>query len=109
MLLDKGAPINAMNNDDETPLFYAARKSHHRVVRMLMRRGADATIENKYRDTAQEEALDERTQGEFNFTIRDTFPLGQEEIKTVLSYLNLKELTCALTVSDRWHRAAEDS
>ena len=66
LLLDKGAQINDRTNDGETALFYACRKGNNRVTRMLLRRGTDRTIKNKYGDVAQDEATDSRTLEEFD-------------------------------------------
>jgi ankyrin repeat protein len=43
-LLDKGADINLTNNDGETPLFYAARKSNAAIIRLLLQRGMNACL-----------------------------------------------------------------
>ena len=53
-LLDMGANINATDKDGATALIHAARKGRTEAVRMLLRRGADATITMKTggRDTA---------------------------------------------------------
>lgn len=64
-LLDRGANVNALNNDDETPLFYAARKNQYRIVRLLIRRECSLTLKNRFGDVAEDEASHEKTQLEF--------------------------------------------
>ena len=39
LLLNKGAEINAKNNDGQTPLFVASRYGHMDVVELLRRHG----------------------------------------------------------------------
>jgi ankyrin repeat protein len=47
-LLDRGAPIDAQNDDKETALFISSRhKSHAPMVKLLLKRGADATMVDK--------------------------------------------------------------
>ncbi|RQM25555.1 hypothetical protein B5M09_005465 [Aphanomyces astaci] len=63
--LDKGANIHAVNKDVETALFYAARKGHFRVVRLLLRREADMTRRNRFDDLPEDEASNDVTRLEF--------------------------------------------
>ncbi|KAG6623252.1 putative F-box protein [Phytophthora cinnamomi] len=125
-LLDNGSDINARNEDQETPLFYAARKEQYRTVRLLVRRECDIAAENRYGDTADEEATDAKTQSEFaaaNEDIRrasaaeiqrgETHELGEHVLpqklrERVLSFLDLRSLGYASQVSYRWHRAADN-
>jgi len=46
LLLDRGASINVTTNNNYTPLFTAALWDHESVVRLLLDRGADTTIES---------------------------------------------------------------
>uniref|UniRef100_K3WSQ2 F-box domain-containing protein n=1 Tax=Globisporangium ultimum (strain ATCC 200006 / CBS 805.95 / DAOM BR144) TaxID=431595 RepID=K3WSQ2_GLOUD len=133
-LLDRGATINACNEDNETPLFYAARKHHHRVVRLLIRRECDLGLQNRFGDTAQDEAANEKTLMEFAVGNEDaqrlyslkrathlTQPhwnddnrsssetlLAQKLRERVLMFLDLKSLCLASQVAYRWHRAADN-
>ncbi|RHY50091.1 hypothetical protein DYB38_001271 [Aphanomyces astaci] len=79
--LDKGANIHAVNKDVETALFYAARKGHFRVVRLLLRREADMTRRNRFDDLPEDEASNDVTR--------------------------LESLGMAMQVCFRWYRAAD--
>lgn len=46
-LIDRGADINAKNENGWTALFYAAVTGHEMVVRLLLDRGADINAEDK--------------------------------------------------------------
>ncbi len=54
MLLDAGADINGLNEDEETPLHVACTRGYTAIVRLLLDRGADVNI----RDALEETALD---------------------------------------------------
>ena len=56
-----GADIDAINNDGESPLFYAARKALPAVVRLLLQRNASMDIKDKYGDIAIDHATESRT------------------------------------------------
>ena len=47
-LIDCGADVDAVNNYNETPLMYAARKSRSSMIRLLLQRGADRNISDRY-------------------------------------------------------------
>jgi hypothetical protein len=58
-----GAPavpaiIDAVNDDGETALFYAARRSHPACVALLLARGARRDVLSRYGDLAEEESTD---------------------------------------------------
>ncbi|XP_069674824.1 putative ankyrin repeat protein RF_0381 [Periplaneta americana] len=58
LLVDKGAELDAVTNDDhETSLHYAARNGTYDIVKFLISRGANYTIEDKNGDTPLEAAL----------------------------------------------------
>lgn len=65
LLLDKGADINALTKDEETPLFYACRKARARIVRLFLRRQCRIEFKNRFDDTAQDEIRDAKTLKEF--------------------------------------------
>ena len=50
--MDKGAKINLPNKEGETVLFYAARRNQPAIARLLLQRGADCTVRDKYGDLA---------------------------------------------------------
>ena len=52
LLLDHGANIEARNEEDDTPLMWAAEHGQTDVVRALLERGADVEARNKYGSTA---------------------------------------------------------
>jgi len=54
LLLDAGADINGLNQDEETPLHVACTRGYTAIVRLLLDRGADVNI----RDALEETALD---------------------------------------------------
>jgi hypothetical protein len=60
LLIDHCASIDALNEYGETPLHYASRKGNAGSVRMLLQRGADASIESSLGDKAEEEAEGKR-------------------------------------------------
>jgi ankyrin repeat protein len=41
LLLEKGADIKAKDNDERTPLSYAAENGHEVIVQQLLEKGAD--------------------------------------------------------------------
>ena len=48
MLLDADAScVNVADNEGDTPLHNAARGGHEEVARLLVARGADATLKNE--------------------------------------------------------------
>ena len=47
-MIDCGADVDAVNNYNETPLMYAARKSRSSMIRLLLQRGADRNISDRY-------------------------------------------------------------
>jgi len=60
-LLDKGADVNAKFRYGATALFKAAERGHTEVVRLLLARGADATVRDTfYGATAMTWALDQK-------------------------------------------------
>ena len=62
MLVDAGANVNALVEDDETPLINAARRGHLDIVKYLVGKGADvsfSTIANKRSARERRSALSE--------------------------------------------------
>lgn len=52
MLLDKGANVNAREEEGETPLMYAAVEGHSNVVTLLLQRGAEINAVSQNNETA---------------------------------------------------------
>jgi len=50
--VDGGADINAKTPSGWTPLHYAARRGHYKVVELLLAKGADVNAETKDGRTA---------------------------------------------------------
>jgi len=51
-LLERGAKINAQDDEGFTPLMNACQNRHVEVVRVLVEKGADKSIQNRYGDSA---------------------------------------------------------
>ena len=47
-LINCGADVNAVNNMYETPLYKAVDYNRYRTIRVLIERGADVCIDDKY-------------------------------------------------------------
>jgi ankyrin repeat protein len=56
LLIQRGANVNATDLDDETPLHSAAFSGDARMVRLLLRAGADRSIRAAWSGTAEETA-----------------------------------------------------
>lgn len=57
-LLESGASVNAKNNYGVTPLFFASWNGHAEVVRLLLAKGAEASVSDTfYKMTAIDAAL----------------------------------------------------
>ena len=54
LLLDRGADVNAKNNELYTPLHRAAQCGHRMVVQMLLDRGADVRAKSRSGETAED-------------------------------------------------------
>ncbi|WP_028975140.1 ankyrin repeat domain-containing protein [Spirochaeta cellobiosiphila] len=48
ILADAGADVNQQNNDEATPLTIAIEKGKDRAVKMLLEKGADPNLTDKY-------------------------------------------------------------
>ena len=59
LLLERGASIDAANNDTATPLHLAARKGHGSVARLLLERGASIDAANNDNRTSLHNAAQE--------------------------------------------------
>ena len=53
LLVSKGAYVDPVDLDDQTPLHYAARGGHKEIVEFLLTKGADPEAANKWGWTAQ--------------------------------------------------------
>jgi len=54
--LNHGANIHATDNDGSTPLHFAAEYGNLEVVKLLLKRGADKNLKDKYGNTPLESA-----------------------------------------------------
>lgn len=70
LLIERGAEVDALDLDDVTPLQQAAFSGSAKVVRVLLRAGADRSIRSFWLGTAEETAL-ERGNFEVLREIRD--------------------------------------
>ena len=66
LLVKKGARINKHNRNGDTPLMIASRKNLPRLVRVLLKHGADRTLTNNQGETAFDIASEQK-----NIEIRD--------------------------------------
>jgi ankyrin repeat protein len=57
VLLDKGANVNAQNRSGGTPLMWSAVYGHDDAARLLLSRGADASLKDSDGITAAEWAV----------------------------------------------------
>ena len=126
-MIDKGADINSLNKENETPLFYAVRKSMPAVVRFLIQHGADVNIVDSYGDKAYDIAADSRTRECFSTKLivsntnysgssnssDNNFPevkhgmpsnFPHEMLVKVFLYLEARCVCRAACVSGKWHR-----
>ena len=61
LLLEAGANPNLpCGTDDNTPLHYATRRSHREVVAMMLEKGGDPLVKNKYGQTPLANAIAQR-------------------------------------------------
>jgi hypothetical protein len=118
-LLDFGADINAVNNDNETCLFYAARKSYSAIIRLLVQRGIDINIRDRYDDLAIDHItnplalLKAKKAFEKNFSFESSSSSGNdlltyENILSVFSYLGINDILRSACVCSKWHRVSEN-
>ena len=56
LLAARGAEINCQDEDQETPLHWAADYGHAAAVKLLLTLGADTTIKNREGETAEDMA-----------------------------------------------------
>ena len=52
LLIDKGADVNAKNNDGWTALIWASRNGYTEIAKLLIDKGADVNAKNNYVWTA---------------------------------------------------------
>lgn len=114
-LLDSGAEINAQTTDQETPLFYAARRKHVAVIRLLMQRGANADIINRFGEKAIDQAPDQISQNAFTDHINiiltprgydsanNTIPIHHRDLLRIFEFLPTNDLLRAASVNRKWH------
>lgn len=84
MLIDKGAIVNAPGPDGTTPLMMAALSGNEEIVRLLVSKGADATMHNAKGEDAADWARKKN-----NSTLADL--LDQLAVKTSNQRLGIKE------------------
>ncbi|MCE3278332.1 MAG: Ankyrin repeat (many copies) [Bacteroidetes bacterium] len=57
-LLEKGANVNNVDKDNETPVMYCAQRGHVEVLKLLLTYKPDLTIRNNEKKNAAEIARD---------------------------------------------------
>ena len=108
MLLDAGAAIGRTNEDGESPLFFAASRGHPALVRILLQRGANPQQQDRYGETAREQAADGQTAHAFDMgKVAAALRLPLQALNVIFQFLPSKELGRAACVCTSWHRAAE--
>lgn len=60
LLLDRGAPVNEQDNNNETPLHLASKQGHSAIVELLLQYNADKSIANRSGNTALQVAANMR-------------------------------------------------
>ena len=135
-LLDKGAKINLPNKEGETVLFYAARRNQPAIARLLLQRGADCTVQDKYGDLAidhvpitsknliqsfeQHSAMarvgnnndyrDGAVVGKSN-SIKSASPFDKctyNDLLNIYGYLGVSDVLRCACVATKWHRVSEN-
>jgi hypothetical protein len=136
-LLDYGATINAVNHDGESCLFYAARKSTAAIVRLLLQRGADVCLRDRYDDLALDHATNPLVLKAFQQSYTGSTSVNSNSISTgtgtsgvsgscigvgkgngdnclsydnllhVFRYFSVQDVLRAACVSSKWHRVSE--
>ena len=107
-LLDHNADIDAVNEYNETPLFYAARKSMPALVRLLLQRGSNIEVLDRFGEKAEEHSSDSHTLLAFKTQMIDQngmLPLN--ELLLVFQYLEAKDICRCAMVAGKWHRVSE--
>jgi hypothetical protein len=66
----KSNDINRIESNGSTALHAASYYGHANIVRLLLERGADTTIRNKYEKTAKEEASTDEVHSVFESTVK---------------------------------------
>lgn len=111
-LLDNGANINEINNEEETCLFYAARKSTPVIVRLLIQRGADVQRRDKYDDLAVDHATNPLITKAFEqvttFQHTNDSKLSYDCLMRVYAYLEVNDILRVACVCSKWHRVSEN-
>jgi hypothetical protein len=115
-LLDYGASINVVNKDNETCLFYAARKSTAVIVRLLIQRGVDVNIKDNYDEFAIDHATNPLVVKAFHVNKiagkqvlhDDTIKITYDDLLRIFSYLDVNDVLRSACVCSKWHRVAEN-
>lgn len=117
-LLDFGADVNAVNEDGETCLFYAARKGYPAIIRLLIQRGVDVHVQDRYGDRAIDQATNplvikaiesaasqHLTRQHTSSTENDK--LTYDDILRTFMYLDINDILRSACVCSKWHRVSE--
>jgi ankyrin repeat protein len=80
LLLDRGAELEARDDDGETAFFRAVARGHEEIVDMLLSRGADVRTRNKYRGTPLQEASMEGHLGVVRLLVRHLRGQGLDDV-----------------------------
>ena len=127
-LLDKGADVNFANKEGETVLFYAARRNQPAIARLLLQRGADCTIKDRYGDLAidhvpksstslikafeQQNSLTKMGNSiENNRKCKILSPFDfctYNDLLRIYEYLCVSEVLRCACVASKWHRVSEN-
>lgn len=126
-LLDYGANINAVNSDQETCLFYAARKGYSAIIRLLISRGINFQLEDKYGEKAidhitnplaikafelaknREEQIQDvlKNKNQREGGIRAEQLLTYDNLLITFSFLDIIDILKSACVCSKWHRVSE--
>jgi hypothetical protein len=121
-LIDCGADIDAINNYNETPLMYGARKNKPSMIRLLLQRGADRNINDRFGDKAIDHTDDSKTLEAFESLVLECwtntditnnnnyiYMLSYEQLLLVFKYLELKDICKVSSVAGKWNRVLENN
>lgn len=117
-LLDFGADINATNDDSETCLFYAARKSFSPIIRLLVQRGINVNLKDRFDECAVDQITNPLSMKAFEVSVNKQFErmevwkgrerFTSDDLLLIFSYLDINQVLKSACVSTKWHRISEN-